>query len=232
MPRTVFTSVLFLALMQFEPLPGQNFESIAKRIARSVVKVTAFDQGRAITAGNGFFVASDGFVVTDRQVIGDYKTIVIETADGIKHTGISVEASDAVHGLVLLRIADVSGPALALGSPRPGERVAVIALAKPIAAGLISDVMWAPAASRTEILPLRPTALVSTPGTELIQMTALVSASGSGSPVIDNSGEVVGSATYRTGLGKNVNFAISSKHVKELLDSHGLSPASIAWTKF
>ena len=144
MPRTVFTSVLFLALMQFEPLPGQNFESIAKRIARSVVKVTAFDQGRAITAGNGFFVASDGFVVTDRQVIGDYKTIVIETADGIKHMGISVEATDAVHGLVLLRIADVSGPALTLGSPKPGERVAVIALAKPIASGLISDVVWAP----------------------------------------------------------------------------------------
>ena len=174
MPRAIFAYILSLALIQFGPLDGQDFESIARKISPSVVKITAFDQVGAITAGSGFFVAADGFIVTERQVIGDHKTIVIETADGIKHMGVSVEATDAVHGLVLLRIADVSGPPLTLGSPKPGEKVAVIAPAKPIASGLISDVVWAPTPSRTEIVPLRPSARVATNGTELIQMTASV----------------------------------------------------------
>jgi len=224
MHRTIFVSVQSLAFLQFGTLPGQDFESIVKKISPSVVKITAFDRGRAITSGGGFLVAADGFIVTDRQVIGDYTTIVIETADGLKHTGISVEATDAVHGLVLLRVADVSArQPLTLGSPRQGEKVVVITPEKPISSGLISDVIWAPSPARTEIMPLRPTARVAATGTELIQMTASVSAGDSGSPVVNSSAEVIGVATFRSGIGENVNFAISSKHVKELLESQGLA---------
>jgi S1-C subfamily serine protease len=63
-------------------------------------------------------------------------------------------------------------------------------------------------------------------------MTAPVLAGDSGSPVINSSGDVIGVATFRSGMGENVNFAISSKHVKELLDSHGLARESIAAAKF
>jgi serine protease Do len=229
MPGAIFARVLSLALIQFGPLAGQDFESIAKKISPSWVKITAFDQDRASTAGSGFFVAPDGIIVTDRQVVGDYANIVIQTADGIKHTGIAVEATDEIHGLVLLRIANVStGVPLTLGSPWPGQKVAVVSPQARMSAGLISDVMWAPSPSRTEIVPLHPTARVSTPGTELIQMTASVLEGDSGSPVVNSSGEVIGLATYRSGMGENVNFAISSKHIKELLESRGLARESIA----
>jgi serine protease Do len=195
-----------------------------------VVRITAFDEGRAVL-GSGFFIAPDGFVVTDRQVVGDYTKIAIQTADGIKHTGITVEATDDVHGLVLLRIPNVStGVPLPLGSPKPGQKVAVVTPQEPMSAGLISDVIWAPSPSRTEIVPLRPTARVSTTGTEMIQMTASVLEGDSGSPVVNSSGEVIGVATYRAGMGENVNFAISCKHIKELLERRGLAQESIAST--
>ena len=233
MPRAIFANVLSLALIQFGPLAGQDFESIAKKISPSVVKVTAFDHDRAMITGSGFFVAAEGFILTDRQVVGDYTNIVIQTADGIKHTGITVEATNEIHGLILLRIPNVStGVPLTLGSPRPGQKVAVVTSQKPMSAGLISDVIWVPSPSRTEIVPLHPTARVSTTGTELIQMTAPVLAGDSGSPVINSSGDVIGVATFRSGMGENVNFAISSKHVKELLDSHGLARESIAAAKY
>ena len=229
MPRAIIARVLSLVLIQFGPLAGQDFESLAKKISSSVVKITAFDQDRAMTAGSGFFAAADGFVVTDRQVAGDYTSFAIQTADGIKHTGITVAATDDIHGLVLLRVADVSsGVPLTLGSPRPGQKVAVVTPQKPMSAGLVSDVIWAPSPSRTEIVPLRPTARAASNGTELIQMTASVLEGDSGSPVVNSSGEVIGVATFRPGMGENVNFAISSKHIRELLEKRGSSRESIA----
>jgi len=87
MPGAIFARVLSLALIQFGPLAGQDFESIAKKISPSWVKITAFDQDRASTAGSGFFVAPDGIIVTDRQVVGDYANIVIQQRMGSSTRG-------------------------------------------------------------------------------------------------------------------------------------------------
>ena len=220
--------VLFLALV---PLRGQDVDAFVKRTFPSVVKVRTFDHGRVVTMGCGFFVAADGLIVTDGQVIGDSKVIEVETADGQRHTGVAVEATDPIHGLVLLRVPDISSVRpllLSSAIPQTGENVMVVAPEKTARVGVISDVLWVPTASRTNIVPLHPSSSAGGSGMTLIKMTAFVPAGDSGSPVLNRSGEVIGVATFRPGEGENASFAISSKHVKEMLESPGFVRDSIA----
>ena len=54
----------------------------------------------------------------------------------------------------------------------------------------------------------------------LIQITAPVSPGSSGSPVLDESGQVIGMATLVYREGQNLNFAISSEYIESFLASN------------
>lgn len=54
-------------------------------------------------------------------------------------------------------------------------------------------------------------------GIPLIQITAPISPGSSGSPVLDENGEVIGVATLTNSQGQNLNFAIASSEIRSLV---------------
>jgi cytochrome c-type biogenesis protein CcmH/NrfG len=205
-----------LLLLGFLSVSGltlaQDLSSVVEKVAPSVVKITAISNGRRIATGSGFLVDVNGVIVTNHHVVRGASSFVIETADGNELQGAVVVAFDPIQDIALLRIlVNVpSNPHLALSShaAKPGGRVIVVGsplgLEQSVSDGIVSAI--------------RPQAN----GTELIQITAPISPGSSGSPVVDSSGDVIGIATFTLTAGENVNFAISTKHVRALLENHGL----------
>jgi hypothetical protein len=197
------------ALLVVPALLGQDLSSIIEKIAPSVVKITSANSNGIIT-GSGFLVGH-GLIVTNHHVVKDRSNFVIETADGNELPGESVLASDAVQDLAILRVfskVPLGVPLkLSFQPPRRGSKVIVVGsplgLEQSVSDGIVSAVR-------------------QLSGTELIQITAPISPGSSGSPVVDSSGEAIGVATFKLVAGENLNFAISIKHVRELLESRGI----------
>jgi S1-C subfamily serine protease len=53
-----------------------------------------------------------------------------------------------------------------------------------------------------------------------LQVTTPISPGSSGGPILDERGEVVGIATAIALGGQNLNFAVSSRHLWDLLEPH------------
>ena len=66
-------------------------------------------------------------------------------------------------------------------------------------------------------------------GRSMIQITAPISPGSSGSPVLDETGQVIGMATLVSKEGQNLNFAISAEAIKDSIQS-GVTP-SVAGNK-
>jgi S1-C subfamily serine protease len=135
-------------------------------------------------------------------------------ADGRKLEVAGVLASAEDDDLALLRVPDVEVPALTLASPgsvEPGDRIVI--LGNPLGlSGTVSDGL---------VAALRPAGLGSDSqffaDTPLLQVTAPVSPGSSGSPVLDGGGEVVGVAVGAMVYGQNLNFAIPTSSLVDLL---------------
>jgi S1-C subfamily serine protease len=63
-------------------------------------------------------------------------------------------------------------------------------------------------------------------GRSMIQITALISPGSSGSPVLDETGQVIGMATLVSKEGQSLNFAISAEAIKDAIQSS--APPSVA----
>jgi len=122
----------------------------------------------------------------------------------------SSESSD----LALLSVPEVDSPALPIAgrnSVEPGDRVVVVGnplgLSHTVSDGLV-------AALRPDGLGPDSEHFAEIP---LIQVTAPISPGSSGSPVLDFDGQVVGVAVGAMVFGQNLNFAIPSSSLLDLL---------------
>src|SRR5436309_3294374 len=72
-----------------------SVEELARRVKPSVVvvRVTGRD-GKPEGVGTGFVVRADGLIATNQHVIGEGRSIRVETSDGKEHDVVSVHASD------------------------------------------------------------------------------------------------------------------------------------------
>ena len=58
---------------------------------------------------------------------------------------------------------------------------------------------------------------------DIIQITAPISPGSSGSPLLDESGDVIGIVTANYGEGQNLNFAISADSIRDLIAKKGVA---------
>ena len=198
------------------PLTGRE---LFRRTAPAVAQILMKDRNGQITgAGSGFLIDSSGRVVTNAHVIvGIRNTEAVVTFGDIKHTVSEVYALDPVHDLAILRLElDVTGdayPLLELTRERPTVGIRVFAIGSPfgysntLSAGIVSGIR------QFGNLP------------EAIQTTAPISPGSSGGPLIDEFGRVIGVTTFgdvrtrgKVTISQNLNFAISTKQVFELLN--------------
>jgi S1-C subfamily serine protease len=182
---------------------------VAAAAEPSVVTIAATSGRRTASAGgSGIIVSADGLILTTAVVAPSNTTYSILLSDQREATA-RVVATDATHGLVLLR-ADATGltPATigSAGTLTVGQLV--VAVGSPlgeftdtVTAGIVSGLdrsidLQDPSTGRRVALD------------GLIQTDAAINAGSSGGPLLDASGTVVGVIVTSAGDGEGIGFAI------------------------
>jgi len=184
---------------------------------------SAVPRGRISGSGTGFFIASDGTLVTNAHVVGGCRTVMVEAAGNAKGPA-RLLGLDADNDLALLRTELVPKEIADFASPRDP------AVDEPVA------VVGFPLHGRAAIKPILVTGHVlararsKRAGSGRFRLRADVRRGNSGGPVLDGRGLVIGviaakvhtprtfQATGR--LVRDVGVAIASKTVFGFLESH------------
>jgi S1-C subfamily serine protease/Tfp pilus assembly protein PilF len=198
-----------------------DVKKLAVTTRPAVALVTVLDKaGKPLKLGTGFFVSTDGKLVTNAHVIEGANSVNAKLENGATYSILGVLKAALDKDLVLLQTEAKDVPSLAISrEPMPdvGSRVAVIGsplgLEGTVSEGIISghrdakkDDQW-------------------------LQMTAPVSPGSSGSPVVDENGKVVGIATFLVYNAQALNFARPVAYVSELLDeSQATTEVAPFWT--
>ena len=197
-----------------------DLPALIQHIAPSVLLLSVMDRsGQEIAVGSGFVVSEDGRVVTNRHVIEKADKVLAKAENGAIYEVAGVLAEDAVNDLAVLKLKATNLPALRLGfgyNAKAGERIVVVGsplgLKNTATEGIIS------ARRQTE------------GEGEWLQITAPISPGSSGSPVVNQRGEVIGVATMLMRGGQSLNFARPAKQLATLLASivKAAKPAAFA----
>lgn len=179
---------------------------IAKQVSPSVVLLVMEDaNGQPLAMGSGF-VVQEGVVATNQHVIeaaaGGYAKLA---GQNTKYNVRGVVASDPARDLVLLAVDGLKAAPLNIGDSAQvavGDQVYAIGnpqgLEGTFSAGIVSGVRKVGKDS-------------------LLQITAPISPGSSGGPVTNNKGEVIGVAVATFKEGQNLNFAIPSQYLLQLI---------------
>lgn len=198
---------------------------LIEQVERSVVRIAVeAEQGEAI--GSGFVVGREGAVLTNYHVIEGAASAVVQFRDGTKAAVTGVLKLDDQRDLAVVKIdlpADRLVPLpLANDLPRKGEKVAAFGAPQGLSFS----------ASEGIVSAVRPAEEVDQAAGTYIQTTAAISGGNSGGPLVNMFGEVVGANTFKRRDGENLNFAISSDDVRDVVNSRGtrliaLSPETV-----
>ena len=195
------------------PCQAQELPQIVKKIAPSTVIILTYDKdGEIIGQGSGFFISSDGNIITNRHVLADANRAEVKTADGKVYPITRIVAENKDADIVRASVGvtpPVSTLSLSSSIPEVGGRIAVIGnplgLEQTVSDGIVSAVREIPEFGK------------------IYQITAPISPGSSGSPVVNMKGEVIGVATFQFVEGQNLNFAIPSEHISRLKAEKGKS---------
>ena len=203
-----------LAAMAFLGSINCVAESVARRIAEqtmpSVVMLVAEDsKGQPQQFGSAFFIAEDT-LVSNWHVVRNAARAYGNTVQGNKKLRVvGAMASDCDQDLVLLKTEGGNGKPLKLADFSKiavGDEVFAVGnpqgLEGTFSGGMVSSI-------RNE------------KGVKILQVTAPISEGSSGGPVVNTSGEVVGVATATIREGQNLNFAVPSVYIAQLMAKRG-----------
>jgi serine protease Do len=167
---------------------------------------------RAVTSsGAGFFISPDGYVVTNRHVVGGSKTVDLATDDGVAYKALVI-ASDRDSDIALLKVegrSDFPFVTLADTAPRIGDQV--FAVGNPfgfggtVTAGIVSALGRNLGADSYD---------------DLIQIDAPINKGNSGGPSFNLAGKVIGINTIifsPSGGSIGLGFAIPSETVRNVV---------------
>jgi Trypsin-like peptidase domain len=200
--------VVFLFLVSLLSWLGTSeadtIPQIVAKAKQAVVQITTFDQNRQpLKTGTGFFVTGDGYLLTNNHVIAGATFILAQTSAGAAYNFETVVVSSTDPDFAMLKFTTTDVPYLQLGSSADvveGQKVLVIGNPEGLQGTVSDGIVSAFREDRT-----------------YIQITAPISPGSSGSPVLDESGQVIGMATLVYHEGQNLNFAISSERIKLFL---------------
>ncbi|MFA0783457.1 trypsin-like peptidase domain-containing protein [Fervidibacter sacchari] len=207
--RLLTLSVLMASLATAQE--AVDWSSLVGKVMPAVVTIVSAD-AKDIVQGSGFIISSDGKIVTNFHVVAGKPAILARRSDGSFLVIKGILALDKTNDLAVLQAEGRNLPFVQLGDSdkvKVGEAICVIGspmlLEGTVSAGIISAVR-----------ELRD-------GRKLLQITAPISEGSSGSPVFNRKGEVIGVASFTLSEGQNLNFAVPSNAVKDLLHRPGIS---------
>jgi len=189
-----------------------NLPAIVKRISPAVVVVET-QRGNKKGLGTGFFINTQGHIVTNYHVLYGAERATVKTQDGRRYPVKRVVAEHKEADLVLITAdippKDIVPLEISSKLPEVGEKIYAIGhpmgLEKTVSEGIVSAIRKIPNLG------------------DIIQITAPISPGSSGGPVFNGAGQVIGvaRATFRTG--QNLNFAVPGRKVLEMKGGAGHS---------
>lgn len=186
--------------------PFSNWKEVIQSCEQCVVNLEV-EREEGTGQGTGFFIRKDGLVATNFHVIDGAMVIKAQNYQGFRLSVEGILAVDEARDLAIIKFAAKDLPVLPLSSkslPEKGEEI--LAIGNPF--GLDTSV------TRGIVSALR-----NEDDAQVIQFDAAVSPGSSGSPLLNNSGEVLGVVTSVIASRQGHNFAIASSHLAELLDA-------------
>ncbi len=163
--------------------------------------------------GSGFFISTDGLILTNYHVVGEATDVAIILNNGLEAAG-KVLRRDKARDVALIKMPVRVPNALALRMTEvtPPERV--YAIGSPIKENMSSTV------TAGVVSAIRKD---KTTGQTFIQSDAAISAGNSGGPLVDENGNVVGisTASIERRDAQNLNFFVP---IRSALDAIALQP--------
>jgi serine protease Do len=192
-----------------------DLTDVVAAVRDSVVTITSegfssrgFQQIPSTGVGSGIVLTGDGYVLTNRHVVEDSRSLTVELADGRQFDATIVSISDD-HDLALIKI-DATGlsPAVIGNSDTLEVGQTAIAIGSPLATftetvtrGILS------ATGRTITVADEGTGRPVTM-TDLLQTDAAINPGNSGGPLLDATGAVIGINTAVSADAEGLGFAI------------------------
>jgi serine protease Do len=219
--RTITDNKQTLVLQQ-----GEIVAEVFKRVNPSTVAITTqsvdtsqryFAPMVSQSAGSGFIVSKDGYVITNKHVVPEgTNQVTVITSDGKQYSDVKVLARDPSNDVAFLKIDGVNNltPA-ALGDSNgvePGQQVVAIGNAlglfrNSVTSGIISGI-GRPVSAGDE-------SGASTEQLEdMLQTDAAVNPGNSGGPLVNLKGEIIGMNTAISADGQSIGFAIPVNTLK------------------
>ena len=204
-----------------------SIADVVSKVSDSVVSIVTSTTGRDYygrtyesgAAGTGVIVSSDGYILTNKHVAGDAKTITVVLHDGTTYNNARLVVVDPLNDIAFIKIDDVSDlKAASLGDSKTitaGQQVVAIGNAlgqyqNSVTSGIISG-------TGRSLTATDGSGTMSERLSDMIQTDAAINSGNSGGPLINAAGEVIGINTATSASGENVGFAIPIASVKGML---------------
>jgi hypothetical protein len=197
-------------------LCADDIPDLVRKAKPAVVQVIAKDAHGNVSTGTGFFITSDGLLVTNYHVIQNASTVGARTPAGAYYpfTGKWMRLPNLDIAMLQFNATDASCLQLDTNvQVEEGQRVLVIGNPEGLE-GTVSDGL---------IAAIRDSG-------QYIQITAPISHGSSGSPVLNEKGQVIGVATSILVSGQNLNFAISSAAIDSAMQEWASARMSVGST--
>jgi S1-C subfamily serine protease len=211
----IFTSAICANTQAYQS-PHSKLEApaIYEKATPAVVLITCVDAARRVSQGSGVILRADGIIATNYHVVSDAVSARVRLNNGDQYDNVSVVNTDARKDIAILKISAVNLPVLDLANSdnvKIGATVYTIGapqgLAGSLTSGIVSSLRLA-----SEVSP-------KLSGFRIIQFTAPISPGSSGSPLIDESGRLLGLAFASRVDGQNINLAVPVNYVVPLVGS-------------
>ena len=202
----LLSPVLLLSFGLSPALAEWSISGISERYAPAVVKITALDDaGRMTGSGSGFFVNSRGDLATNYHVLEKASKALVQTARGQKGELVTITHADpGVDQLVAGTSFRNTLPVTLGDSDRVNAGESILVLG--------NSPGWEGTLSSGVVTRVRKAGDLT-----LIQVTARILPGGSGGPVFNSAGEVIGIATAFSDYG---HFAMPVNYLRTLRAEH------------
>ena len=184
----------------------------------AVISAVSSSQGYYENFGSGFFITTDGYVVTNYHVIEGSSAVYVIDSKEEEHEA-TIIGYDSTNDIALLKVDDGKFPCVTIGSSDAlvvGERVA--AIGNPLGE-LTSTLTVGYVSAKDRVITTDGTAI------NMLQTDAAINSGNSGGPLFNMKGEVVGiitakySGTSSSGASiEGIGFAIPMDDVIGMLD--------------
>lgn len=182
---------------------SSDFSGIVEQAIKSVVTIRT-----DASQGSGFFIADEGYIVTNAHVMENAKAAVIITYDGKSHTVYKI-GEDSSMDIILLKINSTNYRPLKIADSddvKQGQQIITIGnpygLSFSVTQGIVSNV------HQRGINGLNA----------YIQIDAALNPGNSGGPLIDREGKVIGINNFKLSKSEGMGFALESNYIKQVVN--------------